>query len=593
MSGALVGFRIDGNKKLLQLHGERTCAGVLGALLGWLRHMSDYRLHDWARAFDPTNAQSRHYSPFPDAQPARLDACADVPWGFLLVLNGDFSAGELHIYINRHARFAWRDIGETRSEASGAMPCCTLNLAHARKLAAEDLATLQGLLHQNFYSDGVDPLLPLRAGARDALSAPFPAPADWLARLQLSEGRARLLLEKDGLQATVRQVSELTLDHPHCGSMLHETLAEDVLAMTRAIYGPGATLGQTARVAEQMALLPYEPDAGGLPLLALGLNPNSGLDIPLGPAFFDDLRARFLLGGMSVQGWRFLIKQDNAVIRFILQFFPPSARILRGYTHFINLLASALQSEPLSFLRCQPALRGVERILDRTRGRPGPVREENARIFLRAVMRAQLSHEEEANLTHEAQDVSDFVYEHPAVLKGATWKSLCRRSDDWHRSLLIQVDPAKDVRWPALLPHLVVGSLVAVELDTGYLLAEDGLEQRHCIGTYANACASGSTRVFSLRQHNGKESSQFGKRVATLELQRGHDGQWRLMQIRGKANTPIQDPLVLQAADEVVRSYAEAARAQAASPRVRAEPKDAGYYSPQPYVIHRQEHWTG
>src|SRR5690606_22337212 len=115
----------------------------------------------------------------------------------------------------------------------------------------------------------------------------------------------------------------------------------------------------------------------------------------------------------------------------------------------------------------------------------------------------------------------------------------------------------------------------------------------HCIGTYANACASGSTRVFSLRQHIENGKSELGKRVATLELQRGHDGRWRLVQIRGKANTPIEDPVVLQAADEVVRAYTEAAHAQAGSPRARPESKDAGYYTPQPYVIHRQEHWTG
>jgi len=118
-------------------------------------------------------------------------------------------------------------------------------------------------------------------------------------------------------------------------------------------------------------------------------------------------------------------------------------------------------------------------------------------------MRAHLTDEEEANLDHEAQDVSDFVYSHQAVLKGATWRSLRRRSSLWHRALLIQVDPAKDVRWPALLPRHELGSFVAVELDSGALLAEEGLEQRHCIGSYVNACSSGASRVFSLRQ-NGR-----------------------------------------------------------------------------------------
>jgi len=332
--------------------------------------------------------------------------------------------------------------------------------------------------------------------------------------------------------------------------------------------------------------LPYAPDDGGLPLLDLGLSTASGLKLALGPGFFDAVRSRFLAAGMSTQGWRFLIKQDHSVLRFVLQFFPPSARILGSFTHFINLLASALQREPLRIERCQPALRGVERILDRTRGRPGPLREDNARIFLRAIMRARLSTEEEANLAHEAQDVSDFVYAHTAVLKGVTWRSLCRRSDEWHRALLITVDPDKDVRWPALLPVYATGPFLAVELDSGFLLAEEGLEQRHCIGTYANACASGATRVFSLR-HNGR-------RAATIELQRGHDGAWHMVQIRGKANTVIQDPALLDAAGQLTQAYSQAAHARerVEFTKGRERQPSSGSLSPS-LLVPQQEYWTG
>lgn len=96
----------------------------------------------------------------------------------------------------------------------------------------------------------------------------------------------------------------------------------------------------------------------------------------------------------------------------------------------------------------------------------------------------------------------------------------------------------------------VTGPFLAVELDSGLLLAEEGLEQRHCIGTYANACASGATRVFSLR-HNGR-------RAATIELQRGHDGAWHMVQIRGKANTAIHAPTLLDAAGQLTQAYSEA-----------------------------------
>jgi hypothetical protein len=612
MSGALVGFRIGSENKLLRLHGERSCEGVLGGLLAYLRSVNDARLEayarslkavtpadglfpgdmartvlqaffedhlgescrpqTWAEAFATVPELEGWHAGFPYAQAAQLDACGDVVWGFLINLD----AGELQIFVNRNALFQWHEI-------AGAQPAdCALPLAHVRQLTANDLAALHGLLNQHSYSDGIDPVLPVRA----ALSAPFPGPGAWQARLKLAHGRARLLLERGPVTAKVRRVAELRLDDPHCGALLHEALDPQVLALALAIYGPAARLAQVAQVAEHLAQLPFAPQLGGLPLLDLGLRPSSGLGLVPGPAFFDSVRACFLAAGMSTQGWRFLIRQDNDVLRFLLQFFPPSARILRDFTRFINLLASALQSEPLRLGRCQAALRGVERILDRTRGRPGPMREENARIFVRAIMRARLSAQDEASLAHDAQDVSDFVYTHAAVLKGATWRSLCRRSDDWHRALLITVDPEKDVRWPALLPRYATGPFLAVELDCGFLLAEEGLEQRHCIGTYVNACSSGASRVFSLRRN--------GRRTATIELQRAHDGSWRMVQIRGKANAMVQDPAVLAAGEAVARAYSAAARRREHVELERSHQalKPGAYVQPA-YLIHRQEHWTG
>ncbi|MEK9803505.1 MAG: PcfJ domain-containing protein [Curvibacter sp.] len=610
MSGALVGFRIDGEKKLLRLHGERNCEGVLTELLASLRRFSDdrlrayartlrlveigqglfpdeaaqaamqdftedhfgesYRFQTWAEAFAEFPDLEAWHAGFPFMPAASIDACGDVIWGFLI----DLDAGELQIFVNRNKRFLWREM------ACPQPAYCTLSLAHARLLTPQDLGDLHKLLHQHSYSDGIDPVLPLR----DLVSERFPGPGGWHARLQLAHGRVRLLLERGPITARIRQVGELKLDDPHCGALLQASLAPPVLALALGIYGPAASLGQVALVATHLEQLPFGPEEGGLPLLDLGLRASSGLGLPLGAGFFDAVRACFLAVGMSAQGWRFLIKQNNAVLRFILQFFPPSARILRDFARYINLLASAMQHEPLLLHRCQPALRGVERVLDRTRGRPGPVREENARVFLRAIMRARLSAEDEANLPHDAQDVSDFVYSHATVLKGVTWASLCRRSDAWHRALLITVDPEKDVRWPALLPQYASGPVVAVELDTGSLLAEEGLEQRHCIGTYVNACASGATRVFSLRRN--------GKRMATIELQRNHDGSWRMVQIRGKANTVVHDMAALDAAQQVAQAYSEAAQSYVPASRPRSTGNSIHTGQPS-YLIHRQEHWTG
>lgn len=579
MSGALVGFRINGVNKLTRLHGERSCEQVLVQLLGFLRATSELRLaayasalhlvqledglfpspqtreavqsfledhfgetcpaHAWSEVFSALPEMEAWHAHFPWMLGAVLDTCGDVSWGFVVNLD----AGQLQIFENRHAHFRWRDLDKVR-------PYCSLLIAHARQMSGSDPAALHQVLHAHSYSDGIDPVLPVR----DGMSGSFAGPPGWSARLKLSGNSVRLLLEKESLQVEVRQVGELRLDHPGYGAFLREALDAQVLALAQAMYGPGASLSQIARVAARLPELPFTIEDSGLPLLDLGLRPSSGLGLDLGSRYFDGLKARLLEAGMSKQGWRYLIRLPSPQLRFLLGFFPPSARNLREFSHVVNLIATALQDEPLKMDRCQPALRGMERILERGMGKISAMREENARIFLRCIMRAVLTPEDEFNLVHEAQDVSDFVYAQHCVLPGAkiTWQSLCRRSDAWHRAAILAIPPERDVHWPALLPRHALGEFVAVELDTGVLLAEEGLEQKHCVGTYANACASGSCRVFSLRRE--------GRRIATVELRRDSRGRWELAQVRGKCNSVISDAGVLQAASSLAADYANLAR---------------------------------
>jgi len=616
MSGALVGMRIDGHCKWLRLHGERRCASILADVLAFLHRFDEARLPAYARCLHPvTMAHEPFPSPatrddlrvffagfpqapvcpaswaeifecfneirgwiagFPYMPAAALHACGDVDWGVLI----DLDASQLLIYDNRHIRVPWQALDEVD------VANCTLALSAARQLEAGDLNLIEDLLNHHAPNGNEAAVsLPVQDMISPALAGPA---ANWQMRLQLHRGRVGLMLERAGIRLQLAQAHGLCLDTPGLGPMLCQVLPQDLLALVRAIYGPSARLSQVARVQAERERLPFDPGSHGLPLLDLGLQASNGLNFPLGPDFFDVVRARFLAAGMTLQGWRFLLRQQPQVLRFLLQYYPPSHRILGDFARFVNLIAMALQNEPLQLQRAHVALRGVERILDRTRGRPSSVREENARIFLRAIMRARLSAEEEANLAHEAQDVSDFVYTHATILKKATWRSLRRRSEHWHRTLLIAVDPNKDVRWPSLLPVYSTGPFTAVELDCGYLLAEEGLEQRHCVGTYVHACSSGASRIFSLRRS--------GKRVATIELQRNHAGDWVLVQIRGKANAAVRDPDVLAAGQAVAQAYARAYARQNHTCSDSHQPARAfsSIHAHQPeYLIHRQEHWTG
>ena len=559
MNGALVGFRIDGVNKLMRLHGEGRCERLLSGLLAYLRSASDAHLQDCARALAPDGSGapgspappqdwsedllsrpelSAWHAGFPCLPGAELDSCGDISWAFLINLD----AGQLQVFINRHGHYHWRELADQ-------LPLCAMRIEVARRLCCADATALHEVLHAHSYSNGLDPVLPVA----DGLSPPFAGPGRWTGRIRLRNQRPRLLLSCGELEVEVGMLGEMKLDHAGCGAFLYQAIAEPARSLACAIYGPGMNLAQAARVAARIQELPFHPEDSGLPLLELGLRPSLQLSLELGPGYFDALRARFLAAGMCAQGWRFLVRQSPGVLRSILGFFLPSARQLREFGSFINLLASALQGQRLRPERCQSALRGAQRILEGGKQKALAIREENARIYLRCLMRAALTPGEEANLVHEAQQVSDFLRAQALVLPGQHigWHSLCRRSQAWHKAALANIAPERDVHWPALLPQFCAGGYVALELDSGARLAEEGLDQKHCVGSYANACASGSCRVFSLRAQ--------GKRLATLELRRECQGQWRVGQLRGKANSIINDPAMLEAANMVAAAYSNAA----------------------------------
>ncbi len=577
MNGALAGFRIDGVTKLIRLHGERGCGQILAELLQYLRFvrcerlrayakttmlvaesdgpflspsvrawseafLEDYlgescRVLTWSDVFTVLSDFEAWHAGFPFLPDPAIDSCGDISWGFLINLDAD----ELQIYINRHARFAWRDM-------AAQAPFCAIAIAGARKLSESDAAALNEVLHFHSYSDGLDPVLP----TSNALSQTFPGPGCWTSQFRSANNRIRLLLRREELEVEVGLLGELKPDDSRCGAFLRSVIQPEVLGLGRAIYGSEITLTEAARIARRMAELPFAPEDRGLPLLDLGLRHSSGFALPLGRAYFDELKACMVAAGLSQQGWRFLIRQSAPVLRCLLGHFRLSAYRVREFSYFINLLASALQCEALTLQRCEPALRGVQRILERGARRSGPVREENARIYLRCIMRAAMSVEQEANLTHEAQQVSDFLHDQLAPLPGRqSWQSLCRRSDRWHREALTQISPERDLHWTALLPNWQCSGYEVLELDSGARLLQEGLEQKHCVGSYADACASGTCRIFSVRLR--------GKRLATIELRRELGGKWSLGQVRSKANGAVKDAALLRLARKLVAAYVSAA----------------------------------
>lgn len=145
---------------------------------------------------------------------------------------------------------------------------------------------------------------------------------------------------------------------------------------------------------------------------------------------------------------------------------------------------------------------------------------------------------------------------HTVDLRGRTFASAMRLVRDWHgwlgrlRSRLVSWPRS---RWTEMVvpveptptePRRAEWRLV--ELLDSHQLAHEGRVMRHCVSTYARACAAGYSSIWSLRHRWSDEPC--ARSVITIEVQ---PGTRMIVQVRGPANSrPRGYPL------ELVRRWA-------------------------------------
>ena len=133
-------------------------------------------------------------------------------------------------------------------------------------------------------------------------------------------------------------------------------------------------------------------------------------------------------------------------------------------------------------------------------------------------------------LEYEEVDVMDFLREvelgfWDEAPKKITWPWIQARSQEWHDA--VSEKSASTATWAQLQQEFFDcgPGWVARELTSGGELFQEGKEMRHCVSSYANRCAQGDCRIFSLRSLDGALKS-------TIELsceygdasRRGKDG---------------------------------------------------------------------
>jgi hypothetical protein len=88
---------------------------------------------------------------------------------------------------------------------------------------------------------------------------------------------------------------------------------------------------------------------------------------------------------------------------------------------------------------------------------------------------------------------------------------------------------------PTVPAVIEMGDYLAVPLCSKRMLDAEGWHMQHCIGMFADVCAQGRYRAFSIRD-------ALGRRVATIGL-RFQFARWRVHQSRGIRNANVTEDL--------------------------------------------------
>jgi hypothetical protein len=136
----------------------------------------------------------------------------------------------------------------------------------------------------------------------------------------------------------------------------------------------------------------------------------------------------------------------------------------------------------------------------------------------------------------------------------AGWKWLTHQAEQWAqaRGLLFN---ANGFNWHSALPPIQVWIYRIVPLLSEKDLVTEGIAMRNCVATYLDHCASNRARLFSVR------TSKTGKRVANICIYEEANEVWEMLEVAGRANSPVDDSMD-KLADYLASLYTQAARSQ-------------------------------
>lgn len=596
----LMGFRVNGVDKLTYVHSNTSPRGLGEKTLRFLRSADPQKLAATASVIKlveeddtPTQQQREHV-----AQYLKNTGSQTADWfntlreaqgnweawyaglSYMMEYAGFITSCEwAYIYdVDTHQLEVYADACETLGQGRynqpredgrgiGARLLATIPHAAIHCLTDTQIGFICKLLIQQ--DDGLDledtnpqlPLQPLLKG-RQGVTPWCPLALGWDIQISVNGPYATCVVRTENVALSLTADDGLQLSHPGYGAALCALLDPELGPLTTALYGSQACLAQYRKVMHfRKFLRQFNREAAGFPLAAIMLDGNAEwMSLRLRPDYFEQLKCFLTRQGLTLQAWKFLLKQPGATLSELLSSLAFSPSGLAFGVLQLNLMAAALQTETLVTGRIEGALSALRRICgwsawSNQKGvhdESTPVQRENARLLVRALMRAQPDRLPARLLTETVEDVADYVRTCATPLTGATWSSLSRRSEQWHQQIQEAEQAKLTATWDTRLGVYTAGEYLALELDSAKALFEEGMVMHHCVKNpvYIDDCVTGHTRIFSLRKD--------GERCVTVELQRETDTTWTVGQVRGKYNDIPDNAGLTAAVSQLARAYGAA-----------------------------------
>ena len=148
-------------------------------------------------------------------------------------------------------------------------------------------------------------------------------------------------------------------------------------------------------------------------------------------------------------------------------------------------------------------------------------------------------------LRSQVRDVTDFINllnNQHTLLESTTWRGLARRSHEWHKQSTresanerwqqaLEERGGAYLAWESALDAVKIEEHTVTPLNNEKLLHEESARMGHCVYSYADRCAKGTSRIFSI--------SKDGRKLATAEII-WNGTAWRPAQTRAQENHDAQ-----------------------------------------------------